>query len=180
VALISGPFDSPPTATHLYAGLRHACALRHGRPLTCWGANQFGQVGVPPGSAGFPSGAEPTPRELADAAPYDEVSAVALGWFHGCLTTPAPVPSAPGVSEIYCWGRNDSGQLGDGTTTSRPHAELVAGLHGPVTSLATGAHHSCALVDGIAWCWGANDRGQLGDGSHELRTIPVRVLGQVD
>ena len=63
-----------------------------------------------------------------------------------------------------CWGANDVGQLGDGTTVGRATPKTVTGL-GEVVSIAVGAAHSCAVrADGTAACWGADTSGQLGDG----------------
>ena len=65
---------------------------------------------------------------------------------------------------VACWGANDSGQLGDGTTLSRTTPTDVAGLT-DVATVAAGAAHSCAVRrDGTAACWGADTSGQLGDG----------------
>ncbi len=81
---------------------------------------------------------------------------------------------------VQCWGRNSSGQLGDGTNDGRLTPGAVTGLSGPVTDLAlgSGSSHACALIDdGTVQCWGNNFRGQLGDGTTEERPIPVSVTG---
>lgn len=76
-----------------------------------------------------------------------------------------------------CWGANDRGQLGDGTTTTRLSAVTVGGLTGAI-AIAAGANHTCALrADHNVVCWGANERGQLGDGSTTDRSLPVSVSG---
>jgi alpha-tubulin suppressor-like RCC1 family protein len=76
----------------------------------------------------------------------------------------------------FCWGRNDSGLLGDGTTADR--ATPVPSLHGMrVTSLSFGEQHACAVSqEGSVYCWGGNDHGQLGAGSGDLGwNVPVLV-----
>jgi alpha-tubulin suppressor-like RCC1 family protein len=72
----------------------------------------------------------------------------------------------------YCWGDNDHGQLGDGTTVDRTTPVPVAnGLS--FASLTAGGGHTCGLTTaGTAYCWGYNFAGQLGDGTTVDRTTP--------
>ena len=72
----------------------------------------------------------------------------------------------------WCWGRNDAGQLGDGSTVDRVQPVAVTGLAG-VSQLAAGNAHTCAIVDGGAvLCWGHNNVGQLGNGQSTDVTHP--------
>lgn len=101
-------------------------------------------------------------------------------------TTPAVVGISSGIEHTCswhadgsarCWGRNDAGQLGDGTTTHRPKPTKVASLSG-VKALTAGTQHTCALLDdGGVRCWGKNQAGQVGDGTVIDRLTPVPVLG---
>ncbi len=78
---------------------------------------------------------------------------------------------------VYCWDRNASGQLGDGTTEDRLTPIAVSGLTGAV-AIAAGSAHTCAvLANGSARCWGNNDNGQLGNGTTTDRLTPVAVSG---
>jgi alpha-tubulin suppressor-like RCC1 family protein len=81
-------------------------------------------------------------------------------------------------STAYCWGSNQSGQLGDGTTNSR----LTPGaVHMPtgigLIAMTVGGAHACGLtVNGEAYCWGENNSyGQVGDGTTTNRLAPVPV-----
>ncbi|MDD4050169.1 MAG: chitobiase/beta-hexosaminidase C-terminal domain-containing protein, partial [Candidatus ainarchaeum sp.] len=76
---------------------------------------------------------------------------------------------------IYAWGKNNFGQLGDGTTTYRKSPVIISSLSN-VSHLSLGDSHSCALLnDGTVKCWGFNDYGQLGDGTTTTRKSPVTI-----
>lgn len=81
-----------------------------------------------------------------------------------------------------CWGNNNKGQLGDGTSTNRSTPTSVALLGNNVVELAGGAEHTCALLGGgSVWCWGENGKGQLGNGTNidSLKPVPVLLTGTV-
>src|SRR5205814_10628317 len=78
---------------------------------------------------------------------------------------------------VQCWGGNDNGELGDGTTTPHAFPEPVSGVRG-VVDVACRFDHACALTAaGTVWCWGANTYGQLGDGTTADRATPAAVSG---
>jgi alpha-tubulin suppressor-like RCC1 family protein len=94
---------------------------------------------------------------------------ISSGNAHVCAIT-----SAGGID---CWGANDFGQLGDGTTTDSTKPVQVVGLTSSVVSVAAGYDFTCALTSGgEVWCWGDNSSGQLGNGSYELSSVPVQVV----
>jgi alpha-tubulin suppressor-like RCC1 family protein len=77
----------------------------------------------------------------------------------------------------YCWGRNQDGQLGDGTTTSRNAPVKVSGGH-KFLSISASFNHTCGLrTDGAAYCWGNNGASRLGDGTSTQRLEPHPVSG---
>jgi alpha-tubulin suppressor-like RCC1 family protein len=78
----------------------------------------------------------------------------------------------------YCWGRNNLGQLGDGTVSQRNRPTLVAG-NLPFTSISAGlpGWHTCGIAGARAYCWGSNVRGELGDGGTSNRSVPTPVAG---
>jgi uncharacterized repeat protein (TIGR01451 family) len=76
-----------------------------------------------------------------------------------------------------CWGRNESGQLGNNSTASATVPVQVSGLTSGVEAVATGHSHSCALVNGGVQCWGDNDDGELGNNSTTASFVPIAVAG---
>jgi serine/threonine-protein kinase len=57
---------------------------------------------------------------------------------------------------LYCWGNNDNGRLGDGTSIERRGATRVTGIAEAVASVGTGDSHTCAVdALGETWCWGS-------------------------
>ena len=145
------------------AGSEHTCALTVAGGAKCWGLDYDGQLGDGSGAFGV---VRLTPVGVVGLA--QGVEAIAAGASHSCAVT-----SARGVK---CWGRNDHGQLGDGTTTKRLVPVDVSGLASGVAAVALGEYHSCALmVSGGAKCWGDNSAGQLGDNSMTERHVPVNV-----
>ena len=74
------------------------------------------------------------------------------------------------------WGRNQYGQLGDGTTTSRKKPVQIAS---DVAIVSAGVFHSLFIkTDGTLWAMGKNDNGQLGDGTTINKNIPVKIASE--
>jgi alpha-tubulin suppressor-like RCC1 family protein len=96
------------------------------------------------------------------------VSRVAVGVTHTCAVTRG--------GELFCWGDNGRGQLGDGSSggeQSRPVRALLDG----VSDVAGGWYFTCAVSRGDAYCWGDNPFGNLGDGTQGTGSVlPVLVL----
>ena len=85
---------------------------------------------------------------------------------------------------VWGWGCNESGQLGNGTTTTQKVASPVFESDGGgvtplsnIVAIAPGGSHSLALkADGTVWGWGSNANGEVGDGSTTNRVNPVQVM----
>ncbi len=123
------------------------------------------------GDAGSPTAPEPEPALNISSVPALSFRQLSTGDGHACGVTTD--------SLAYCWGGNHSGQLGDGTTTSRLAPVAVkGGLR--FRSVKAGENHSCGIAgNGRAFCWGSNGLGQLGDGTTGTasRLTPTAVQG---
>jgi len=157
-------------------GWAHTCAITAGGGVKCWGSNEFGQLGdgtnldsiVPLSIVGLRSSSV-APPVAADGV-GSAAQAVAAGWYHSCALTK--------TGGVKCWGRNDHGQLGDGTTASSLIPVEVKGLARDVVAVSVGISHSCARTSaGGVKCWGENSAGGLGDGTTTDRREPVDVAG---
>jgi alpha-tubulin suppressor-like RCC1 family protein len=142
------------------AHVGHSCAVTVAGGVKCWGENNFGQLGDGTNTRRL------TPVDVI-GLPAAAVS-VAAGWYHTCAVLTG--------GALHCWGRNDSGELGDGTTTLRFVPAVVSGLESGVVEVTAGPSFTCAITSTAgAKCWGVNQRGQLGDGTTTDRRTPVDV-----
>jgi alpha-tubulin suppressor-like RCC1 family protein/uncharacterized protein YkwD len=106
----------------------------------------------------------------ADGPDNADGGVIIVQTFGGCAE-----PEIPHVGHVWGWGRNDQGQVGEGSTTDRHTAVQLEGITG-VVALAGGRAHSFALRDdGSVLAWGHNFFGQLGDGTTTDHPTPVQV-----
>lgn len=130
-------------------------------PTLAWGRNSFGQLG----DGETTNRQEPTSAGRSE----DALAQVVGGQYHSLAVAPD--------GRLLTWGRNNYGQLGDGTSTNRDtpgEVELPEGVS--VTHVAAGSAHSLAVTsDGAVLAWGRNGHGQLGDGTTTNRGTPREV-----
>jgi alpha-tubulin suppressor-like RCC1 family protein len=142
------------------------CALRPGGFVWCWGNNQRAQLGD----------GTYTTRLLPIRLTWDRqqaVASLAMGNEHGC--------AIERIGRALCWGFNQWGEVGDGTTMRRPSPTVTIGLDRPI-QVSAGYQHACAVrLDRTVGCWGRNDQGQVGDGTTMTRlgAISARDLTNV-
>ena len=105
---------------------------------------------------------------ISPAQAADKYVEIGTGFAHTCGLTTA--------GDVYCWGNNEVGQLGRGTTGNSEFLPLkVPGLSN-VTSISVGMAHTCAIVKSKnVYCWGQNGNGKLGTGDLEQRNSPTLV-----
>src|SRR5947209_8475172 len=141
------------TAVAISAGGWHTCALLRDGTIQCWGQNTYGQLGD-----GSPI-TRPAPGRSSTPVTVTGITtaiAIEAGIFHTCALL------ADGT--LQCWGRNDEGRLGNGTTADSSTPTIVSGI--TPAAVAPGAEHACAILrDGTVRCWGDNNWGQLGNNS---------------
>jgi len=163
-----------PVAVTLAAGDYHSVAIRAGGTIWSWGENRYGELGN--GSDTESLYQVPVLGQYGIGV-LDNVAAISAGEYYTvALKTDGTV---------WAWGKNNRGQLGDGTTDERYTPVPVLGLGGvgfltgvKAVAASNGDGHTLALrSDGTVWAWGVNYYGELGDGTSNLSSTPVAVKG---
>lgn len=148
--------------TGITMGNEHACAMLRDGSARCWGDGIHGQLGE------GDSEDRGTPVDVLNLG--GQATSIAAGGGHSCASL--------SDGAVTCWGNGYWGQLGNAGTDGQGNPVAVIDLGGTATAVATGASHTCALLDnGIVKCWGAGSSGKLGNGSTEPSPTPVSVLG---
>jgi len=162
------PVTGDLTFERITAGGAHTCALTPDGEAYCWGGNEVGQLGdgTARNNRSFPL---PVKGELT----FRQISA---GRIHTCALTTG--------GEAFCWGANEVGQLGTGTTTDDqlvPTANPTP-VAGDLTfrQIDADSDRTCGITtEGRAFCWGENFAGQLGDGTETDRAAPTPVATEL-
>lgn len=176
-------------------GLYRGCGLADAGDLYCWGIERSGERVW----SGTPALVY-SDTALRDVAVGDHWTCLldsrggARCWRYGQGgAEPAVVPGALRFASLstegstvcgvtlngagYCWGENEAGQGGDGTTAVRSLPTRIAGNLN-FAQIDVGPSHSCGVtLQGAAYCWGRNSSGQIGDGTTIDRLTPSRVSG---
>jgi alpha-tubulin suppressor-like RCC1 family protein len=146
-------------------GDQHALALLEDGSVWAWGVNGKGQLGD--GKAGLP---EDVPVKVIGLT--ERVTAIAAGAEFSLALLES--------GKVVAWGANESGELGDGSTTSSDVPVEVTGLGEKVKAIAAGSTGQFALAlleSGKVVAWGTNGSGQLGNGTTKGSEVPHEVSG---
>lgn len=183
--------------TSISSGADHTCAVGGGG-VSCWGSNEFGQLGGPSSSTcdAWRSNQIQTPDPRADFDTPGGRAHVSFLYANAsipCSLSPQSVAGSwtqvssgygftcalDSAGTAYCWGKNDVGQLGIGTTsvlesTPRPVAGGISFL-----SIDVGFEHGCGVsTDRGLYCWGANGDGRLGFGGLSGPEVTPRIVAE--
>ena len=159
-------FGAGRTATQIVAGANHTCVRTNDGSVWCWGEGSFKQLGTGVGN-------QPDPVQVSLGA-----GITASRLFAGGNTTCALTSD----TFLTCWGRNNKGQIGNGTTQASSGVSPTAVTGVPstftVSDVEVGDQHVCAVVTGGAAvrCWGYDNKGQLGtvsDGNPDKSTATL-------
>jgi alpha-tubulin suppressor-like RCC1 family protein len=183
VDVLSAP-GGPPlgSVTGLALGRQHSCLVTGAGGVKCWGLGGSGQLGD---GTRLPRYTPVDVLQASGGSPLLGIAEVAAGQYFSCARTLA--------GSVLCWGANEHGQLGDGTTNTRefpapvlaaPGGTALAGVAALVASYGHGAGnylyargHACGLTTGGGLlCWGDNDFAQVGNGTTSNWVVtPVAV-----
>ncbi len=149
----------------IMVGKNHTCTYFTNKKVKCFGKNNKGQLGD---NTNNDSG---TPVYVEDDGGNHLEDVAAISTHGESDSTCARMVDGT----VRCWGANNEGQLGNGSSSDSNHAVAVNDIS-TATLISVAAKHACVrLSDGTAKCWGANDEGQLGDGTKFQRNTPVLV-----
>jgi alpha-tubulin suppressor-like RCC1 family protein len=143
----------------------HTLALKQDGTVWTWGNNRGGQLGV---ATNFGTDV-PNPTPVQVGGLVGTVTAVSGGGFYSIALM--------SDGTVQTWGLNNTGQLGDGTTTAKYTPATVSGISN-VKQISAGWQHAVVLKqDGTVWTWGRNPTGELGNNTTTNSSTPVQVLG---
>ncbi|MBK8093331.1 MAG: hypothetical protein IPK32_15415 [Verrucomicrobiaceae bacterium] len=150
------------------ASASHTLAVASDGTVYGWGYNYNGELGD--GTTANPY--SPVAVSMTGALAGKTVVAVAAGYYHSLALT------SDGL--LFAWGKNSSGQLGNGSTTDSTTAvavDMAGALSGKsVTAITCGGEFSAAATsDGLVFTWGSNSVGQLGNATNTNSTVPVAI-----
>jgi alpha-tubulin suppressor-like RCC1 family protein len=168
-------FSLDNTVTEVAAGDYTSYAVKNDGSLWVWGSNQYGARGD--GTRGDDL---PSPVQVPLSA---HITTPTRGGKHAVAVGTSAYAAIDTDGQVWTWGVNWNGRLGDGTTTSHYTPARVRKSSDPndyltgIVSIAAGGGTMAAIdADSTIWTWGAGANGALGNGSTEDESYPVQVL----
>jgi alpha-tubulin suppressor-like RCC1 family protein len=158
-------FDFAPLSdfgSTIAAGRSHSCVSRSGQ-MSCWGLAANGRLGI--GNAFTDQSAPQYIPFSGSAATFEQIS---VGDRHTCVIR--------SDKNVYCWGSNAWGQLGDPNSSDRDSAVRVhiTNADEKIIQISAGAYHTCAMDSGNnIYCWGNNEQRQLGPSVANVASMPT-------
>ncbi len=145
------------------AGATHTCGIKNTDELWCWGDNSTGQLGD--GTTTDSANPIQVFEDAAATIPFTALDVAVGGYYNGTITAGGHTCAIKTGGTLWCWGKNDVSQLGDGTTTNRTEPTQI-GADTDWVSVKAGNRYTCAeKSDGALYCWGDNSAGQIGTNS---------------
>jgi alpha-tubulin suppressor-like RCC1 family protein len=147
----------------VHAGGMHACARSNAGNIWCWGYSYDGELGDNT-TTYRPTASQVTHGGVA----LTGAATLGVGYAHSCMLD--------NTGQVWCWGANTDGRVGDGTVTNVMEAKVVA----TGAEVAVGRRHTCVRqATGAVSCWGDNRGGQLGDGTTTNSSTAKAVVTSV-
>jgi alpha-tubulin suppressor-like RCC1 family protein len=148
------------------------CTIPNDGIPACWGTNYYGQIGN--GERGDDAALVPTSPDFTGVLSGKTAKEIVIGNSSTCIIA--------SDDQVYCWGENGNGQLGNGSTTDSniPVAVTTSGvLNGKtIKELKSAADTTCVIAsDDKLYCWGSGRFGALANGSTANSTTPIAVAG---
>ena len=157
------------TIKQISSGAYHTCVVASDDNAYCWGENMKGQLG----NNSTANSSVPVKVDTSGALAGKTIKQISTGHYHTCAVA--------SDDKIYCWGENNNGELGNGSTVDSrvPVAVNMTGVLAGETikQISTGpSYHTCVIAsDDKIYCWGENNNGELGNGSTVDSRVPVAV-----
>jgi len=147
---------------NISVGSVHTCGYSNYREIYCWGGGLMGQIG----NGGSSNVYLPS---IVNISGIENIQKIESGSFHNCAIING--------GEIYCWGWNAYGQLGDGSHENKINPVRVTFPEGQMAkSISLGESHTCALLKSEEiYCWGKNNHNQINDLENNRYNSPQKI-----
>jgi len=156
------------TTKQISTGAYHTCVVASDDNAYCWGENMKGQLG----NNSTANSSVPVKVDTSGVLAGKTIKQISTGHYHTCAVA--------SDDKMYCWGENNNGELGNGSTVDSrvPVAVNMTGVLAGKTikQMSVGTYNTCVISsDDKVYCWGSNAYGQVGNNSLTDSNVPVAV-----